>query len=89
VSDIPSALEQEEAEMRLFAILRTVNSKAQKDGVLPDPLRGTVGNISASEFFEAVDLLTLREKTARVIVKAEEDIYTEGPVRVEIVITDD
>jgi hypothetical protein len=36
-----------------------------------------------------VDLLTLREKTARVIVKAEEDIYTEGPVRVEIVITDD
>lgn len=89
VGDIPPALEQEEAEMRLFAILRTVNSKAQKDGVLPDPLRGTVGNISASEFFEAVDLLTLREKTARVIVKAEEDIYTEGPVRVEIVITDD
>ena len=89
MSDIPSALEREEAEMRLFAILRTVNSKAQKDGVLPDPLRGTVGNLSASEFFDAVEQLTLREKTARVIVKAEEDIYTEGPVRVEILIMDD
>jgi len=89
VGGVPPVLEQQEAEMRLFAILRTVNSKAQKDGVLPDPLRGTVGNISASEFFEAVDLLALREKTARVIVKAEEDIYTEGPVRVEIVINDD
>jgi hypothetical protein len=36
-----------------------------------------------------VEQLTLREKTARVIVKAEEDIYTEGPVRVEILIMDD
>jgi len=75
--------------MRLFAILRGVNSKAQRDGVLPDPLKGTVGNLSASKFFEAVDLLTLREKTSRVIVKAEDDIYTEGPVRVEILVIDE
>lgn len=89
VGDIPAGLGQEEAEMRLFAILRGVNSKAQRDGVLPDPLKGTVGNLSASKFFEAVDLLTLREKTSRVIVKAEDDIYTEGPVRVEILVIDE
>ncbi len=88
-SGIPAQLGPEEAEMRLFAILRSVNSRAQRDGVLPDPLRGTVGNLSASEFFDAVDTLTNRERTTRIIVKAEDDIYTEGPVRVKIQILDD
>lgn len=83
-SGISPGLRAEEAEMSLFAILRDVNSKAQRDGVLPDPLRGHVGNLSASEFFDAVDLLTGKENYSTIIVKAEEDIYTEGPVRVKI-----
>jgi len=89
VGGIPAQLGPEEAEMRLFAILRSVNFRAQRDGVLPDPLRGNVGNLSASEFFDAVDTLTHRERTTRIIVKAEDDIYTEGPVRVKIQILDD
>ncbi len=83
-SGIPPGLGAEEAEMRLYSILRDVNVRALRDGVLPDPLRGHVGNLSASEFFDAVDLLTGKENPSRIIVKAEEDIYTEGPVRVKI-----
>ncbi|MDO9509004.1 MAG: DUF3084 domain-containing protein [Thermovirgaceae bacterium] len=81
---IPSGLPAEQAETRLYSILGAVNSRAQRDGVLPDPIRGTVGNLSASDFFDAVDSLAQRTNTATVTVSTESDVYTEGPVRVII-----
>lgn len=85
----PPGLSAEAAESRLYLILGPVNSRAQRDGVLPDPFRGTVGNLGASEFFDAVDSLTERDKPARVVVKASGDVYSEGPVRVTIHILDE
>lgn len=86
---VSSKLSQEAAEARLYSILGKINSQALKDGVLPDPVRGTVGNLSASEFFEGVDSLTEREKPAKVVVRAADDVYSEGPVRVTILILDE
>ncbi len=86
---VTSRLSSEAAEARLYSILGTVNSRALKDGVLPDPIRGTVGNLGASEFFDGVDSLAERDKPAKVVVRAAEDVYSEGPVRVTIHILDD
>jgi len=47
-------------------------------------LRGTVGNISASDFFDAVDELVDKDPPFLVTIEASDDIYTEGPVRVKI-----
>lgn len=81
---LPAGLEEVEAESALYGILADINSKARKDGVLPDPLRGTVGNLEASDFFEAIDKIAGKQQPQRILVETAEDIYTEGPVRVRI-----
>lgn len=75
---------EEEAENALYALLRDVNGRAVADGVLPDPLRRTVGNLSATEFYEAMEKLTASEMARDVSVYALEDVYSEGPVQVEL-----
>lgn len=81
---LPSGLSEREAENALYAVLRQINKKAREDGVLPDPLRGTVGDLEASDFFDAIEKIAGREQPPRIVVKTAEDIYTEGPVRVKI-----
>ncbi|MGC9372685.1 MAG: DUF3084 domain-containing protein [Thermovirgaceae bacterium] len=81
---LPSGLEDAEAESALYGILADINRKAREDGVLPDPLRGTVGNLEASDFFEAIEKIAGKQQPRRILVETAEDIYTEGPVRVKI-----
>lgn len=77
-------LSREEAEEELLSLLQEVNNRSVADGILRDPLRGTVGGISASDLFDAVDELVSREPPLSVTIEASDDIYTEGPVRVKI-----
>lgn len=84
VEILPAGLDRDSAEMYLYGILREVNVKAKEDGVLPDPIRGTVGNLDALDFFNVLEKIENAEKTLKIVVEAAEDIYTEGPVRVKI-----
>jgi len=81
---LPADLNEAEAESMLYRILADINKKARLDGVLPDPLRGTVGNLEASDFFETIEKIAGREQPPRILVETAEDIFTEGPVRVKI-----
>ncbi|MCF7936347.1 MAG: DUF3084 domain-containing protein [Synergistales bacterium] len=81
---MPGGLAQPEAERRLHMLLRRVNKKATDDGILRDPLRGTVGNLGAVEFFDAVDRIADAGTPVHVRVVTTDDIYTEGPVRISI-----
>lgn len=83
---VAAALKREDAEKELFMLLREVNSLSIKKGVLPDPLRGTVGNLSAGDFYGSVERITGAADPTTISVEAEEDIYSEGPVRVTIVL---
>jgi len=77
-------LSEAEAELALYNLLRQVNVRAQEDGILPDPITGAVGNLEATEFFDAVENLSNANPPFKVNVIAVSDIYTEGPVRVKI-----
>lgn len=81
---MPGATTEEQAEDELYSLLRQVNYQAVADGVLPDPLRKTVGNLTATEFYEALESLTTAAGPVRVSVFALEDVYSEGPVRIGI-----
>ncbi|HOV28799.1 MAG TPA: DUF3084 domain-containing protein [Synergistales bacterium] len=83
---VPGPLKREEAERELFLLLREVNAFSVKEGVIPDPLRGTVGNLSAGDFYGSVEKLVESDSPSVVIVEAEEDVFSEGPVRVRIVL---
>jgi len=83
---IGASLSREEAEKELFKLLREINSLSIQKGIIPDPLRGTVGNLSAGDFYGSVDRITKTGTPSILVLEAEEDIYSEGPVRVRIVL---
>ncbi len=72
----------EEIESTLHSVLREVNGIAVRDGILADPLTRTVGQIDATDFYEAVESLKEAKIPQIVEIVSERDIYTEGPVRV-------
>ena len=69
----------------LHIFLRELRNQALSDGILPDPATNNVGTLEGEEFFNAVE--ELRKITEPVIISAIalEDIYTEGPVVIEII----
>lgn len=76
--------DSDEAERSLSTLLNEVNHMAADSGVLTDPVTGTVGNISANDFFDAVKQIESAKGNAVVTIRADRDIYSEGPVRVDI-----
>ena len=72
------------AEEILHIFLRELRNKAIKDGILPEPSSNNVGTLDGEAFFAAVD--ALNKITSPVIINAiaSRDIYTEGPVIINI-----
>ena len=73
---------REDAEETLFLMLRDVNLRAAREGVLRDPLRGNVGSIDTTEFMQVIEDVSDAKSDVRLRIYAAEDIYTEGPVRI-------
>ena len=67
----------------LFLMLRDVNARAAKEGVLRDPLSGNVGSIDTSEFMQALEDIMKSKSDSKLKIFAAEDIYTEGPVKIK------
>lgn len=71
-----------EETMMLF--LQKVNAQAIKEGILPDPLQGTVGAISGTEFYDAVNILKRYNGKVTLVATAKNDTYTAGPLKIKI-----
>ncbi|MGI6075464.1 MAG: DUF3084 domain-containing protein [Pyramidobacter sp.] len=82
-------LTAEQAEAALGSMLRELNRMSQASGILNDPLTGTVGGIAANDFYDAVDRMAAAKAPLRVVLTAERDVYSEGPVGVKIVVQSD
>jgi uncharacterized protein (DUF3084 family) len=70
----------------LHAFLRELKNQAIKNGVLPDPATNSVGSLEGEDFFEVVEKLKNIETPTIINAIALEDIYTEGPVRIKILL---
>jgi len=77
----------EEAADVLYTMLKRINSSAVSKGVLPDPFTGTVGNLDTLDFYDIVDKM-VAHGSGIVTILAADDIYTEGPVRLNIEVGD-
>lgn len=76
--------EPHQAEETVMAFLQQVNMAAVKQGILPDPIQGTVGSMSGSELFETINKVGRHRGKIELSAKAEQDTYTVGPIRIEI-----
>ena len=68
-----------------YYFLRELRNKAINDGIIPEPATNNVGTLGGEAFFNAVE--TLGNITEPVIISAlaSGDIYTEGPVVINLV----
>ena len=73
-----------EAEEFVMLFLNKVNGEAIKQGMLPDPLRGTVGSMSGSQFFETINKIKRYDGRIEIAAVTTEDIHTAGPLTINI-----
>ncbi|VBB09286.1 Hypothetical protein LUCI_4576 [Lucifera butyrica] len=73
-----------QAEEAVIQFLQKVNASAVKQGILPDPLKGTVGVMSGAELFDTVN--RVRRIGGQVVLTAvtQNNVYTIGPLKVDI-----
>ena len=72
-------------ELQVMRFLHNVNQQAQAKGLLPDPLTGNVGALTASEMFDTINRIKSHTGTSVVLkAVAETDTYTAGPLQIDI-----
>ncbi len=72
------------SEETLHIFLRELKIKVIEDGILPDPLTNNVGTLDGEAFFSAVEELSAIKTSVIINAIAKSDIYTEGPVTIDI-----
>ena len=72
-------------EETLHIFLRELREKVIRDGVLPDPSTNNVGTLDGEAFFSAVEALSRIDSPVIISAIASGDIYTEGPVVIDII----
>ena len=71
------------AEQSVMAFLREVNAAASAKGILPDPIRGTVGVIEGAEFYGLVQELAVHTEAVVISAYADGDTDAMGPLRLK------
>lgn len=72
------------AEEAVLQFLQQVNQKAIEQGILPDPLQGTVGEMSGSQLYDTINKVKRAGGKVELTAVASNDIYAAGPLRVDI-----
>ena len=71
------------SEQTVMAFLREVNAAASAKGILPDPIRGTVGVIEGAEFYSLVQELAAHTHPVVISAYADGDTDAMGPLRLK------
>lgn len=78
-----------EAESILMEFLQEVNMAAKEHGVLPDPIRGSVGVMGSSQFYEAATAIAAARGSGVISAYAREETDSIGPLRLKIHVESD
>ena len=73
------------SEEIMHVFLRELREKALHDGILPEPATNNVGTLDGEAFFSAVETLAGIDEPVIISATASGDIYTEGPVVIDII----
>lgn len=71
-------------EEMLMNYLKRVNNIAAHQGIIPDPLRGTVGVMSGEQFYEIIHEIGETHRTVKISAYADGDTNAAGPLRLNI-----
>lgn len=82
VVDAPGKANQ--AEEVIMGFLQKVNTAAVDQGILPDPIQGTVGSMTGAQLFDNVNKVKRYNGKIELTAVASSDTYTAGPLQIEI-----
>ncbi len=71
-------------EMKVLRFLKDLNHYAQGKGILPDPITGNVGVLEGQELIDIIQQVRALGGNADITVTAKKDIYTQGPLLIDI-----
>ncbi len=78
-----------EAETIVMQFLQDVNTVAKEKGILPDPIRGSVGVMGSAQFYEAVSAITSAGGSGRISAYALVKTDALGPLRLKLTVVPD
>jgi uncharacterized protein (DUF3084 family) len=81
---LDSGKNAQKAEEVVLQFLQKVNAKAIEQGILPDPLQGTVGEMSGSQLYETINKVKRAGGKVELTAVAKNDIFAVGPLRIEV-----
>jgi len=79
-----AAGDAEQAQGLLVLFLHNVNLQATNQGMMADPLQGSVGSISASQVFDIIGKIQKQTGKFELTAAAKSNIYNAGPLNIDI-----
>lgn len=72
------------SEETVLAFLQKVNAEAIKQGILPDPIQGTVGVMSGAQLYDTINRVNRFYGKVQLTAVAKADTYAAGPLKIDI-----
>ena len=80
----PAVSSAQQAEEIVMSFLQNVNNSAVNQGILPDPIQGTVGSMSGSQLFDTINRVKRVSGKIELTAVAISDVHTAGPLQIEV-----
>lgn len=74
-------------DVRVIHFLKDINAAAAAKGVLPDPITGNIGQLDTREMLDVIQRVKELDGHCRLTAVAKRDIYTAGPVIIDVQVT--
>ncbi len=74
-------------DVRVIHFLKDINAAAAAKGVLPDPITGNIGQLDTREMLDVIQRVKELDGHCRLTAVAKRDIYTAGPVIIDVRVT--
>lgn len=74
-------------DVRVIHFLKDINAAAAAKGMLPDPITGNIGQLDTREMLDVIQRVKELDGHCRLTAVAKRDIYTAGPVIIDVRVT--
>lgn len=73
-------------DLKVLHFLRDINTAAKEKGVLPDPITGNIGQLDSREMLDVIQQVKELDGRCRLVATAKHDVYTAGPVVIDVAV---
>lgn len=85
--DAAPYLNYKNPDVKVLHFLKDINAAAAAKGVLPDPITGNIGQLDTREMLDVIQRVKELGGRCRLTATAKRDIYTAGPVVIDVAVT--